>query len=35
MGFEPSIAADLKQMDPRLFRHEPMGLASELGRAHE
>ena len=30
MGFKPLIASDLKTMDARLFRPEPMGLAAEL-----
>ena len=27
MGFAPIIAADLREMDPRIFRDEPMGLS--------
>jgi propionate CoA-transferase len=30
MGFKPHIAPDLKAMDARLFRPEPMGLAADL-----
>ncbi|WP_433798428.1 acyl CoA:acetate/3-ketoacid CoA transferase [Actinomycetospora sp. CA-084318] len=30
VGFEPLVADDLREMDPRLFRDEPMGLADEL-----
>ncbi len=30
MAFRPSIAADLRTMDERLFRPEPMGLKREL-----
>ena len=30
MGFKPRLAADLKQMDARLFRAEPMGLAADI-----
>ena len=26
MGFMPQIAPDLKEMDARIFRDEPMGL---------
>ena len=26
MGFRPAVAADLKEMDPRIFRPEKMGL---------
>jgi len=29
MEFKPAIASDLKQMDPRLFRNEPMALTFE------
>ncbi len=29
MDFQPEVAADLREMDPRLFREEPMGLAAE------
>jgi acyl CoA:acetate/3-ketoacid CoA transferase len=32
MGFEPTIAPDLKTMDPRLFRPERMRLADDLHR---
>jgi propionate CoA-transferase len=32
MAFRPSIAPDFKEMDPRLFRPEPMGLADDLAR---
>ncbi len=32
MGFRPRIAASLKEMDRRLFRSEPVGLAAELAR---
>lgn len=31
MDFRPEIAPDLKQMDERLFREEPMGLAEAFG----
>jgi propionate CoA-transferase len=31
MAFRPRIAADLRRMDARLFRPEPMGLAAGLG----
>ena len=27
MGFTPIIASDLREMDPRIFRNEPMGLS--------
>jgi propionate CoA-transferase len=27
MGFRPAVAADLREMDPRLFRDEPMGIS--------
>jgi len=30
MEFRPAVAADLKTMDARLFRPEPMGLATDL-----
>jgi propionate CoA-transferase len=30
MAFQPSIAADLRTMDERLFRPEPMGLRQDL-----
>jgi propionate CoA-transferase len=30
MGFRPRLAADLREMDPRLFRPEPMGLLADL-----
>ena len=30
MGFRPAVAADLKTMDPRLFRAGPMGLAGDI-----
>ena len=26
MGFRPAVSADLKEMDPRIFRPEKMGL---------
>ena len=29
MDFQPEVAADLREMDPRLFREEPMGLAAD------
>ena len=32
MGFRPHISPDLKTMDARLFRPEPMGLAADLAR---
>jgi propionate CoA-transferase len=32
MGFRPAIAADLKIMDARLFRPEPLGLDRDLSR---
>jgi propionate CoA-transferase len=36
MAFRPSIAEDLKAMDPRLFSPDPMGLAKDLKAAqHE
>jgi propionate CoA-transferase len=34
MGFTPHIAPDLKTMDARLFRDEPMGLSADLLRKH-
>ncbi|MBE3554918.1 MAG: acyl CoA:acetate/3-ketoacid CoA transferase [Thermicanus sp.] len=30
MDFEPRIAKDLKVMDPRIFRDEPMGIREEI-----
>jgi propionate CoA-transferase len=30
MSFVPRVAADLRTMDPRIFREAPMGLASDL-----
>lgn len=30
MGFRPAVAGDLKTMDARLFRAEPMGLAADI-----
>ena len=30
MGFRPRIADDLSEMDARLFRSEPMGLATDI-----
>ena len=30
MAFKPQIAPDLRQMDPRLFREAPMGLAQQF-----
>jgi propionate CoA-transferase len=30
MEFRPKLAADLKRMDARLFRPEPIGLARDL-----
>jgi propionate CoA-transferase len=30
MAFAPRVAAELKTMDARLFRPEPMGLAADL-----
>jgi propionate CoA-transferase len=30
MAFRPHIASDLREMDARLFRPEPMGLAVDL-----
>jgi propionate CoA-transferase len=30
MEFAPSVAKDLREMDPRLFRPGPMDLAKEL-----
>ncbi len=32
MGFRPRIATGLKEMDRRIFRPEPVGLAAELAR---
>jgi propionate CoA-transferase len=32
MEFRPDVASDLKPMDARLFRPEPMGLAAEIER---
>ena len=32
MGFRPRVARDLKTMDARLFRSEPMGLADHLAQ---
>ncbi|MBN8939681.1 MAG: 3-oxoacid CoA-transferase [Rhizobiales bacterium] len=32
MGFRPRVAPDLKLMDQRLFRPEPIGLAGHLGQ---
>jgi propionate CoA-transferase len=32
MGFRPQISAQLKEMDRRLFRPEPLGLAEHLAR---
>jgi propionate CoA-transferase len=32
MGFRPAIAADLKTMDARLFRPQPLGLERDLSR---
>ena len=32
MEFRPHIAAELKQMDERIFREEPMGLSKEKGK---
>lgn len=29
MGFEPEVAKDLREMDARIFREEPMGLATD------
>lgn len=31
MEFEPLISPNLKLMDARIFREEPMGLASIIG----
>lgn len=31
MGFRPLVSPDLKLMDERIFRDEPMGLCSEVG----
>lgn len=30
MGFRPAISRELKQMDPRLFRPEPLGLSADI-----
>ena len=30
MDFRPDVAPDLKEMDPRIFRLEPMGLAATI-----
>jgi propionate CoA-transferase len=30
MGFRPAVAADLRQMDARIFRPGPMGLAAQM-----
>jgi len=32
MDFRPDVSADLKPMDPRLFRPEPIGLAEHITR---
>jgi propionate CoA-transferase len=32
MSFQPPIAADFSEMDPRLFLPEPMGLANDLAQ---
>jgi propionate CoA-transferase len=32
MGFLPAVAHDLKEMDPRIFRPEPMGLRADMMR---
>jgi propionate CoA-transferase len=32
MGFKPRIADNLKTMDARLFRDEPLGLAGDLAK---
>ncbi|HSL34686.1 MAG TPA: hypothetical protein VK871_13605, partial [Candidatus Limnocylindrales bacterium] len=33
MGFRPRVAADLREMDRRLYNAGPMGLAADFGRA--
>ena len=33
MGFRPQISDELKTMDPRLFRPQPMGLAADFEKA--
>ena len=30
MGFRPAVAADIRPMDPRLFREARMGLAADI-----
>ncbi len=30
MDFRPSVADDLREMDPRLFRPQPMGYLEDL-----
>jgi propionate CoA-transferase len=30
MDFEPIVAADLKLMDERIFKDEPMGIKAEI-----
>jgi propionate CoA-transferase len=35
MGFRPMVADELRIMDARLFRTEPMGLAADFARAAE
>ena len=30
MDFRPKLAAELREMDPRLFRPEPMGYLADL-----
>jgi acyl CoA:acetate/3-ketoacid CoA transferase len=30
MEFRPAISSDLREMDARIFRDEPMGLAQRL-----
>ncbi len=30
MAFRPRVAANLKRMDARIFRPEPMGLLSDI-----
>lgn len=32
MGFRPKVAAELREMDPRLFRPERMGLSADLAQ---